>query len=121
MRKLERFRATTEHEFLDTPALHDLAERYLHLAVEASLDLANHHIAAAGLPTPETNRDSFTRLEQAGEIDAALASRLRGWAGFRNILVHEYLAIDHRIAWRAIHEDLADLERFGRWALAKLD
>jgi uncharacterized protein YutE (UPF0331/DUF86 family) len=41
---------------------------------------------------------------------------LRGWAGFRNILVHEYLAIDHGIAWRAIRDELGDLETLARWA-----
>jgi uncharacterized protein YutE (UPF0331/DUF86 family) len=40
--KLAAFREVGEDEFVREAALHDLAERYLHLAVEASLDLANH-------------------------------------------------------------------------------
>jgi uncharacterized protein YutE (UPF0331/DUF86 family) len=118
--KLRAFRDTTEEEFLRSPALHDLAERYLHLAVECALDLANHFIAEAALPTPETNQDSFSCLENAGEIEASLAARLRSWAGFRNVLVHEYLQIDHGIAWTAIHEELEVLEAFARWAVSKL-
>jgi len=35
--------------------------------------------------TPNT----FTVLERAGELPPDLAERLRGWPGFRNILVHE--------------------------------
>jgi uncharacterized protein YutE (UPF0331/DUF86 family) len=118
--KLRAFRDVPETEFVAEPALHDLAERYLHLAFEACLDLANHWIADQALPTPETNRDTFTVLEDSGELTAELAERLRGWAGFRNILVHEYLRIDHAISYRAIRDELHDLERLATWAAGKL-
>lgn len=120
LEKLRAFRATSEREFLTSEAIHDLAERYLHLAMECVLDLANHFIADTGLSTPETNQDSFRRLEEAGAIPADLAARLRAWAGFRNVLVHEYLEIDHRIAWNAIQNELGDLEVFASWALRQL-
>lgn len=75
-----------------------------------------------GLPTPDANRDTFTILERAGELDPGLAERLRGWAGFRNILVHEYLDIDHApIAFRAIQTELSDMDRLGEWATGKLE
>lgn len=118
--KLRTFREIAEAEFIGNDALHDLAERYLHMAVEACLDLANHWIADRGLPTPDANRDSFTILENAGELAPDLADRLRGWAGFRNILVHEYLDIDHGIAYRAIQDELGDLEALAMWAAGKL-
>ena len=59
-------------------------------------------------------------LEEAGEIDAALAERMRGWAGFRDFLVHDYIAIDHRIANAAIRDELDDIVQFRTWALGKL-
>ncbi len=118
--KLRAFLEVDEDEFVREPALHDLAERYLHLAVEACLDLANHWIADRSLPTPDANRDTFTILERAGELSPEIADRLRGWAGFRNILVHEYIEIDHAIAYRAIRNELGDLESFARWAAGKL-
>lgn len=121
LKKLRAFRSAEEAEFVREPALHDLAERYLHLAVEACLDLANHWIAERGLPTPDANRDTFTVLERAGELPSDLADRLRGWAGFRNILVHEYLEIDHVVAYRAIRDELGDLDRFASWAAGKLE
>ncbi len=121
LEKLRAFRATSEEEFRASPALHDLAERYLHLAMECVLDLGNHIIAEQRLPTPEANRDTFTRLEEAGELSSEIAGRLRAWAGFRNILVHQYLEIDHGIAWHSIQNDLADLEAFAKWAASKLD
>jgi uncharacterized protein YutE (UPF0331/DUF86 family) len=120
LRKLAAFREVAQAEFVEEPALHHLAERYLHLAVEATLDLGNHWIADRGLPTPDANRDTFTVLEKAGELSPDLAERLRGWAGFRNILVHEYMQIDHAISYRAIQNELGDLDSFASWAREKL-
>jgi uncharacterized protein YutE (UPF0331/DUF86 family) len=119
--RLREFRDVDQLQFVREPALHHLAERYLHLAMEACLDLANHWIADRSLPTPDTNRDTFTTLEAAGDMSGDLAERLRGWAGFRNILVHEYLTIDHAIAYRAIRDDLGDIAAFANWAADKLD
>ena len=121
---LDRLRSLGEAEesaYLENPGIHDLAARYLHLAVESAIDIANHWIADQGLRTPDSNRDTFTVLEEAGEIDAALAERMRGWAGFRNILVHDYISIDHRIAFAAIRDELDDLAGFRAWALQKID
>ena len=120
LERLQRLGEAPEREYLAEPGIHDLAARYLHLAVEAAIDLANHWIADRGLRTPDSNRDSFTVLEEAGEIEPALAERMRGWAGFRNVLVHEYIGIDHRIAYAAIREELGDLAEFRRWALRKI-
>ena len=38
-----------------------------------------------------------------------------------NVLVHDYLTLDHGIAYRAIRDDLGDLDAFRGWALGKLD
>ncbi len=91
LEKLKTFRDADEEEFVREPALHDLAERYLHLAFEACLDLANHWISDRGLPTPDTSRDTFTGLERA------------------------YLQIDHAVAYRAVRDELFDLEELASW------
>jgi uncharacterized protein YutE (UPF0331/DUF86 family) len=120
LKKIKAFRKTTREEFVAQPAIHDLAERYLHLAVECVLDLSNHLLASESIGTPETYKDSFFMLSKAGHLPVDLAAKLASWAGFSNILVHEYLAIDHGLTWDAIQKDLADLEEFHRWAAEKL-
>ena len=120
LERAKRLGKVSAAEFTSTPGIHDLAERYLHLATEAAIDLANHWIADRALRTPESNRDTFSVLEESGELDADLAERLRGWAGFRNVLVHQYASIDHGIAYRAIQEDLDDLLALRAWAVGKL-
>ena len=120
LQKAQRLGEISEIEFKSNPAVYDLAERYLHLATEAAIDLANHWIADRSLRTPESNRDTFAVLEESGEIDPALAERLRGWAGFRNLLVHQYANLDHGVSYQAIQEDLEDLRALREWGLGKL-
>lgn len=97
-----------------------MAERYLHLAVESALDIANHLIADASLEAPETYRDAFAILVRGSILDAELGKRLQSWAGFRNVLVHAYLAIDHGLSWDAIQHDLGDLRAFAAVAAQRL-
>lgn len=120
LQRLERFREIDRATFVGDPDTHHLAERYLHLAMECVLDTANHLIADAGLEAPETYRDAFAVLARHGSIEPSLAQALQRWAGFRNVLVHAYLAIDHGIAWDAIANDLDVLRAFAATAAARL-
>lgn len=118
--KLEPFKKTTCGEFVAQPAIHDLAERYLHLMMECVLDLGNHYLSDRDLGIEDTNRDVFKLLRKADEIDAPTASGLERWAGFRNILAHEYLTLDHAISWQTIQSELPCVLKFYDWAAAKL-
>jgi uncharacterized protein YutE (UPF0331/DUF86 family) len=110
--ELRTFRSRSEEEYVREPALHVLAERYLHLACEAVGDMAHHVIADQGYRQPASYKDAIAVLREEDLIDDDLARRLADWMGFRQVLVHLYLDIDHRRTWAAIREDLGDLERF---------
>ncbi len=118
--KLNAFKGIPREEFVAQPAIHDLAERYLHLMMECVLDLGNHYLADRDLGIAETNRDIFLLLNGAGELEASLAKDLAQWAGFRNVLAHEYLKLDHAISWEAIQSRLAAIGSFYEWAASKL-
>jgi uncharacterized protein YutE (UPF0331/DUF86 family) len=118
--RLEQFSSVPRDVFGREPDTHHLAERYLHLAMESVLDIANHLIADDGLELPETYRDAFVILARHGVLEVELGKRLQLWAGFRNVLVHAYLAIDHGMAWDAIVHDLAELRQFAAIAAARL-
>jgi uncharacterized protein YutE (UPF0331/DUF86 family) len=110
--RLERFQQIARENFVADADTHHLAERYLHLAVESALEIANHLIADAGLEAPETYRDAFAILARHGVVDAALAKRLQSWAGFKNVLVHANLASvasDGKEALTLLEEQISDL------------
>jgi uncharacterized protein YutE (UPF0331/DUF86 family) len=110
--ELRSFRDTSREQFLTEPALHHLAERYLHLACEAVLDIAQHVIADQGYAQATTYKNAIEVLHDEAVIDQDRSDRLKRWMGFRNVLVHLYLEVDHGRVYDAIREDLGDLEEF---------
>jgi uncharacterized protein YutE (UPF0331/DUF86 family) len=110
--ELRAFGTVEREECLREPAVHHLAERYLHLACECVLDVAHHLIADLGLRQPANYEDAMEVLAEEAVVDRDLAERLKAWMGFRNVLVHFYLDLDHARAYQALREDLGDLERF---------
>ena len=110
--ELRAFTRWSREEYLRDPHRHHLAERFLHLASESVLDMAQHVISDMGYRQPSDYKDSMEVLCEEGILDDDLAERLKGWMGFRNVLVHLYLKIDHDLSYKAIHSDLGDLEDF---------
>lgn len=109
LRQLERLRELSPVERQLEP-LHRMAvERGIHVAAEAIFDIGHHVLAGRGLPVPAAYRDVVPALVQAGVLDAQLGARLDGLAGLRNILVHDYVAIDESRVWQALDQHLGDL------------
>lgn len=82
-------------------------------AIEAVLDVAQHVCSAQGWGPPRDNGDAVRLLGGHGAIPPALAESMRRAVGFRNVLVHEYVAVDDSIVVARL-QDLADLEAFVR-------
>jgi len=69
-------------------------ERGLHLGAEIVFDVGNHILSAHYGVSATDYEDILVKLAAHGVIDAALRETLRGLGGFRNVLVHDYLALD---------------------------
>ena len=65
-------------------------ERYLHLAIEEVIDVANHFVSFYRWREPTGYRDLFTILKEHGIIDEQHLSTFQNMASFRNIFVHQY-------------------------------
>ena len=113
------YRQTDEQHFTKDPLVYGNAERYLQLAIQCVLDIGNHIIADMRLNLPSDNKELFDLLASHKVVSAALAKKLNWMAGFRNILVHEYLEIDRRLVYAALKNNLGDFEKFIR-AVCKL-
>jgi uncharacterized protein YutE (UPF0331/DUF86 family) len=103
-----------ERHFVNDPLIYGNAERYLQLAIQAVLDISHHIVADSDLPLPADSRSLFELLARQKVISKTLSVKLAAMAGFRNILVHEYLAIDRHRVYRALTTDLRDFESFIR-------
>jgi len=117
LRKIRRLAA--EGRFVKDPLIYGNAERYLQLAIQAVLDISNHVVADMRMNLPADSKELFDLLAKQKVLSAPLSKRLVSMAGFRNILVHEYLEIDRRRVYRALKKDLGDFEKFIK-AMSKL-
>jgi uncharacterized protein YutE (UPF0331/DUF86 family) len=100
--------------FLSDEDVQDIAERNLQLAIESILDVGQHIISSAGWEPPEDYAGVFATLREHGVLSDELYGRVRGMAGFRNLLVHEYAALDHSQVFQVLQDHLDDLESVAR-------
>ena len=101
-----------ERRFVNDPLIYGNAERYLQLAIQAVLDISNHIVADMNVNLPADSKELFIMLARRKVLPARLSKKLVSMAGFRNLLVHEYLEIDRRRVYAVLHKDLGDFERF---------
>ena len=88
-------------------------ERGLQLCAQNALDIATHLVSAAGLDIPDY-RSAIDRLAQLGILSGDFAARFRRVAGFRNVLVHDYMEVDLERVAGILAGGLEDFEEFAR-------
>jgi uncharacterized protein YutE (UPF0331/DUF86 family) len=90
-------------------------------AVQICVDVAAHLVAETDRPPPDTMAGAFDDLRDLHIVPEALANRLKGAVGFRNVAIHAYRDIDWRIVHTITHERLDDFRQFARHVLDALD
>lgn len=110
---LESIQAIEEDRFVKDPFVYGTAERNLHLAIECLLDIGNHVISDRGYPKPESYADIFRLLAEKEVIPQSLYEELAGMAGFRNVLVHDYLRLDRKKIYQVLCQKLPFLREMG--------
>jgi uncharacterized protein YutE (UPF0331/DUF86 family) len=101
-------------DFTSHPEHYGSAERFLHLSIEAILDMGNHVIADSDLGIINWYSDIPSILEKNGYIDSNLRRQWLQMIGFRNTLVHDYVEIDRRIVYDVLQNRLEDFEKIKR-------
>ena len=102
----------SKEEFSSEMDIYFRFERALHLAIEAVIDIGNHIIADQQLKTPDSNKNIFKILADNKIINKELSESLMKMAGFRNILVHDYLELDRELEYEIILNNIDDIEKF---------
>lgn len=100
-----------DHQRLEGDAVLRLAlERVVTQLVDLAIDV-NMHVATAvadGRQVPADGRESFVAAGQVGLISEELALLLAPCVGLRNVVVHDYLALDESLFLKGI--DLARVQ-----------
>lgn len=123
---IERSVARAREEYARDPASfatdytrQDAAILNIQRACEAALDMGQHLIRRERLGLPQSARDVFTLLAQAGWIPAELAEALKRMIGFRNIAVHDYQALQLPITVAIITKHLDEQLEYARRLLQR--
>jgi uncharacterized protein YutE (UPF0331/DUF86 family) len=111
--ELERLAATLSRSAFDaTLSTQWMVEHGLQLAIECVLDIGNHLVAGEQLGSPQSYREVIELLGQRGILPADFVDQVRGMPGFRNILVHDYLAVDTAVVWEVLQGGPAQFREF---------
>lgn len=83
----------------------------LQRACQASIDLALRLIRLRRLGVPQDSREAFLILRDHGLLPPDLADSLAAMAGFCNVAIHNYRALDLDIVEHILRHRLADFRR----------
>ena len=101
--------------------LQDIVSLNLSRAVQISVDIAAHLIAAMEVRPPDTMGQTFDLLAQEGVLNNELANSLKKAVGFRNIAVHNYESINWEIVHNIVKYHLADFSEFAKVVATRLE
>ena len=115
--RLESFRDVSYDELLGDPIQLAAVERILERMVMRAIDANEHLISELSTGAEErvtrlSYRDTFLRLAQLGVYPAEFAGRIARSAGLRDILVHDYNDVDHRVLFAAISGALTEYRQY---------
>jgi uncharacterized protein YutE (UPF0331/DUF86 family) len=89
-------------------------ERLLQISIECVVDICGSIVAGLHLGLPQDEEDLFEKLDRASVISTQLKDTLRRMKGLRNILVHEYGAVDDEAVFDVVQNRLGDFEAIKR-------
>lgn len=93
-------------EYLDDIRQQLVAERLLEIIIQAAIDINRYILKSRQSMENITNEKTFLEMGKSEIISPELAQLLASSGGFRNILAHPYLQIDHRLVFVLIQEAL---------------
>lgn len=99
---LDTIGTVTPERLTDDRVLLRAVERILTQLVDLAASVNTHVVAATTGRAPTTYRESFAATVAVGVLPEPLARQLVPSVGLRNVLVHEYAAVDLALVCRAV-------------------
>lgn len=111
---LQSIRSATklDPDVLDDQFTQDVFVLNLQRACQAAIDMAQLLIAYRGLELPRSYKHSFDILCRNQLLTSAIAERMSKMAGFRNIAIHDYQALNPDILKAILVKHLEDFEHY---------
>ena len=111
-RCIKRVKEDFQEDFLTNYTKQDAVILNIERACQAAIDLAAHVIKLKKLGLPQSNRDTFDKLEKEGIIPLILSNNLKSMAGFRNLAIHDYSSVNIEVVVHIVENHLTDFIEF---------
>ncbi len=118
--ELEKYQGITVEEMENDLTKLWAVQHGLQLSIQVILDTGNHILAEKGISIKEY-ADIFPELARLGVIPKNYAENIKGMAGLRNLLVHEYTGIELERIAAFINNNLGDFNHFASYVLSYLE
>ncbi|MDI6730919.1 MAG: DUF86 domain-containing protein [Candidatus Altarchaeum sp.] len=110
--ELEDFKNKYTTEDIKTDKTKEWALRYgLLETIQIVIDISCHITAKFNLGNPKTYAECVELLKKHNYVDKRIEKQLIGMIGLRNVLVHEYIAVDIEKLYLLLH-NIKDLKEF---------
>lgn len=96
-------------EFNNNPLIYGSAERFLHLSIEALIDIGNHIVSDDNLGRVNVYKDIALTLAKNNYLSEQQKELFIRIIAFRNILVHDYLDLDRDVIFKLLKNNLDDI------------
>jgi uncharacterized protein YutE (UPF0331/DUF86 family) len=110
--RLKEKQGLNESDFLKDRDVQDIVLLNLQAAIQGCIDIASHIVSDEGWDIPGSMAGLFDVLSQKGAISENTKGIMRPMIGFRNLIVHEYAALDMSMVYKAFHDKLEDFSIF---------
>jgi uncharacterized protein YutE (UPF0331/DUF86 family) len=118
---LETHQTVTARDLERSVELRWTLERGLEVVMQSALHIAAHLLASEFKNDWDDYTSLIGKLGVHGVIPADFAEKFKAMAGFRNILVHEYVDIDLSVVERVMREELGSFRTFVRYVMEYLE
>lgn len=109
---LKKYKKYPIDKIVEEPFLKGSLERYLYLAMQSTIDLAEAFIAYKNFRKPTAYREAFEILKEEKVLPVKLTTELTQMVGLRNAIAHDYENLDfHRIE-DVLKNKLVHIEQF---------
>lgn len=109
---LKRYQDLSVKEIEESIDIKGAVERYLYLAIQATINLAEAMISFKNLRKPATMSEAFDILKEEKIISNELNEKMVKMTGFRNIIAHDYEKTDYEIVYNVLHSGMKDVDDF---------
>jgi len=110
--ELEKYSRMDKKDYLTSYEAQLSSERLLEKIIGRMIDINFHILKEKHGVLPNDYFQSFMLMGEKKEISSDLASDLASAAGMRNVLAHEYDAIDNQMVYEAIHRALIQVPEY---------